>query len=81
MKPPKVVFVCQECGAQAPKWTGKCTDCNAWNTMVEERAADPAVAAAATNRYSQFGAASTAKLYAEVELAGRMTVLPVHFGF
>ena len=20
MKPPKVVFVCQECGSQAPKW-------------------------------------------------------------
>jgi DNA repair protein RadA/Sms len=69
MKPPKVVFVCQECGAQASKWMGKCTECGAWNSMVEERAAGPAAAAAGANRYAQFGAAGSAKLYAEVELA------------
>ena len=38
MKPPKVVFVCQECGAQAPKWVGRCAECGAWNSLVEERA-------------------------------------------
>src|SRR5436190_997644 len=68
MKPPKVVFVCQECGAQAPKWAGRCTDCGAWNSMVEERVSqEPVAAAAAGNRYAQFGAAGSAKLYAEVE--------------
>src|ERR1043165_8458322 len=68
MKPPKVVFVCQECGAQAPKWAGRCTDCGAWNSMVEERGSQEPVATAATgNRYAQFGAAGSAKLYAEVE--------------
>src|ERR1041385_5639946 len=68
MKPPKVVFVCQECGAQAPKWAGRCTDCGAWNSMVEERVSQEPVATAATgNRYAQFGAAGSAKLYAEVE--------------
>ena len=30
MKPPKTVFVCQECGAQSPKWLGRCADCGAW---------------------------------------------------
>src|ERR1044071_2076907 len=70
MKPPKVVFVCQECGAQAPKWAGRCTDCGAWNSLVEERVAqEPAAGAAAGNRYSQFGASSAAKLYSEVETA------------
>jgi len=32
----KNVYVCQECGFETPKWIGKCPDCNAWNTMVEE---------------------------------------------
>src|SRR6266566_5258729 len=68
MKAPKVVFVCQECGAQAPKWMGKCVDCGAWNSLVEERAApETAAGAASANRYSQFGAAGLAKLYAEVD--------------
>jgi len=68
MKPPKVVFVCQECGAQAPKWMGRCAECGAWNSLVEERAETPA-AAGATNRFSQFSTSSTAKLYAEVEMS------------
>ena len=37
MKPPKTSFVCQECGAQSPKWLGRCPDCGAWNSLVEER--------------------------------------------
>ncbi len=32
----KTVYVCQECGAQSPKWMGKCLSCNGWNTFVEE---------------------------------------------
>ncbi len=32
----KSVFICQECGAQSPKWMGKCLSCNGWNTLVEE---------------------------------------------
>ena len=59
MKSPKVVFVCQECGAQAPKWMGRCAECGAWNSLVEERAETPA-AAGATNRFSQFSTSSTA---------------------
>jgi DNA repair protein RadA/Sms len=31
----KVQFQCNECGAFAPKWTGQCPDCNAWNTLTE----------------------------------------------
>lgn len=32
----KSVFFCQECGAQSPKWIGKCPSCNSWNSYVEE---------------------------------------------
>ena len=45
MKAPKPVFVCQECGAQSPKWQGRCTDCGAWNSFVEERAGRDAAGA------------------------------------
>jgi DNA repair protein RadA/Sms len=65
---PKVVFVCQECGAQAPKWVGRCNECGAWNSLVEERAVEPTGAAAAGNRYARLGAGGGAKLYSEVEL-------------
>ena len=29
-------FVCQECGYESAKWSGKCTSCNSWNSFVEE---------------------------------------------
>jgi DNA repair protein RadA/Sms len=67
MKAPKVVFVCQECGAQAPKWMGRCSECGAWNSLVEERAAEPG--STGTNRFAQFSTTSAAKLYAEVDTA------------
>ena len=36
MAKPKSVFVCQNCGAQRPRWEGRCPDCGAWNSFVEE---------------------------------------------
>jgi DNA repair protein RadA/Sms len=35
----KIVYVCQQCGSQQPKWMGKCPDCGEWNSLVEEKAA------------------------------------------
>ncbi|MBI3854926.1 MAG: DNA repair protein RadA [Planctomycetes bacterium] len=32
----KIDFVCQSCGARAPKWLGKCSECGEFNTLVEE---------------------------------------------
>src|SRR5262245_44290324 len=29
-------FVCQQCGAIHTKWTGRCDDCGAWNSLIEE---------------------------------------------
>jgi len=31
----KIVFECSQCGAKFPKWSGKCSACDAWNSMVE----------------------------------------------
>lgn len=38
----KTVFACTECGAQFPKWMGRCTECGNWNTLVEETYSVPA---------------------------------------
>lgn len=32
----KTLFVCQDCGAQSPRWAGKCANCDSWNSLVEE---------------------------------------------
>ena len=32
----KTIYVCQNCGADSPKWVGRCTSCGQWNTYVEE---------------------------------------------
>ncbi len=32
----KTHFTCQSCGLQSLKWLGKCPDCGAWNSLVEE---------------------------------------------
>jgi len=31
----KTIFECQACGFQSPRWMGKCTSCNQWDTMIE----------------------------------------------
>ncbi len=42
-----VVFVCQSCGAESPRWMGKCPHCGEWNSLVEE-AVQPAKKAGRT---------------------------------
>jgi DNA repair protein RadA/Sms len=70
-KASKSVFVCQECGAQAQKWLGRCADCGAWNSYVEERAGTTELAAA--NRYALSGS-SGARLYADVQISAAQRI-------
>jgi len=37
----KSAWFCSQCGAQSPKWAGRCPECGEWNTMVEERVVTP----------------------------------------
>lgn len=32
----KTIFSCQQCGAQQPRWVGRCPECSGWNTYAEE---------------------------------------------
>lgn len=33
----KTLYFCNNCGAESPKWVGRCPACGEWNTMVEEK--------------------------------------------
>jgi DNA repair protein RadA/Sms len=75
LKGPKVVFACQECGAQSPKWLGRCADCGAWNSFVEEAAAPvmsktgaaPALGGGAARRYADVDIATAARLSSGID--------------
>jgi DNA repair protein RadA/Sms len=32
---PQTIFECSKCGAQSPKWIGRCLECGAWGTLNE----------------------------------------------
>ncbi len=36
MSKTKVMWSCRDCGHMQPKWTGSCSGCQQWNTLVEE---------------------------------------------
>ena len=38
-KSAKIIYCCQTCGYQTPKWMGRCPDCGTWDSIVEERLA------------------------------------------
>lgn len=52
----KLTFCCQTCGTLHPKWTGQCTGCNEWNTIVEEEPAS------STPRYSGYAGIEVPKM-------------------
>jgi DNA repair protein RadA/Sms len=75
----KTVYACQECGAQTQKWLGRCPECQAWNSLVEETpvaatAGAGAAAASASARYS-LAAAGGPRLYEEIDtvVSARLT--------
>jgi len=47
---PATIFSCSACGAQSPKWHGRCPGCGEWNTLVEERAPAPGAGGARGGR-------------------------------
>ena len=42
MARPQTSFRCSECGQATLRWMGRCPGCGEWNTLVEEKAAEPA---------------------------------------
>lgn len=70
----KIAYVCGDCGADYPKWQGRCDGCGAWNTLAEFRTGAPASGVARSKPKSgQFagyaGSLSEVKTLAEIDLA------------
>jgi DNA repair protein RadA/Sms len=38
----RTIYVCQQCGNQQSRWQGKCPDCGAWDSYVEQTVSKPA---------------------------------------
>lgn len=36
MSKPKRAYICQSCGGQFLQWSGQCSECQAWNSLLEE---------------------------------------------
>ena len=64
MKHAKSVFACTHCGCQSPKWLGRCPDCGAWNSLIEEH---PAPAIEARGAAPALGGRGS-RLYQDVEV-------------
>lgn len=62
----KVIYSCSQCGAQFPKWMGQCSDCGAWNSLVED-----VMTVESNTRRPQFGENQVAAVYtlADIEQA------------
>lgn len=52
----KTVYVCGDCGAQSPKWLGKCPHCGKWNTLEEVELTIETTSAKSPRRPSMVGA-------------------------
>ncbi|MGI9415872.1 MAG: DNA repair protein RadA [Hyphomicrobiales bacterium] len=46
MARPAHKYVCQSCGAESAKWSGRCDGCGAWNTIAEEAGTTAGIGAA-----------------------------------
>src|SRR5579871_24654 len=62
----KTIFRCSECGAERPKWGGRCDACGEWNTLAEEPVATKPARAA---RHAATGIAREARALKHVTRA------------
>ena len=65
-------FVCQNCGAVSSRWAGKCSSCDAWNSITEEVADNAGVGGAPGKPAPRGKALDMETLSADAEDAPRM---------
>ena len=51
----KIMYVCENCGQESPKWIGKCPACGQWNTFKEIKVADTRKQVTATHAAASAG--------------------------
>ena len=74
----RTVFVCRACGGRSRKWTGRCPDCEAWNSMLEE-AETPAPVAGGDARYGAPAGGAEVRRYDEIDVEAAVR-MPSGFG-
>lgn len=62
----KSVFYCTECGAESPKWSGQCSDCGEWNTLIEHKQQKDQ---SAVTRFAGFAPQSAVQTLSEVQIS------------
>ncbi len=65
-KKAKTAFVCTECGADSPRWEGRCPQCQQWNTL-QEIVVEPAATTAVVNRYESLAGASPVQSLSDIQ--------------
>ncbi len=65
----KLTFSCQTCGTMYPKWTGQCTGCNNWNTIIEELETAPSSYQGYAGNEAVITRMADVKLQAEMRLS------------
>lgn len=75
----QTIYACTKCGAQTPKWSGRCLECSAWGTYVSEVADDKKlndkthqVAPAKTIDLNELGNASEKRITTKIEEIDRV---------
>lgn len=66
-KKAKTAYVCEQCGADTPRWGGQCTTCGAWNTIKEVRLGSSTERSSKAAGYA--GSRSEVKLLSDVNLS------------
>jgi DNA repair protein RadA/Sms len=66
-------FICQNCGASSPRWSGKCDACGEWNTLVEENVSGGIGGGPAAKAIRGGKAVPLVSLSGEIEEAPRIT--------
>jgi len=73
-KKSKTAFVCEQCGADFPRWGGQCTSCGAWNTIKEVRLGSSA-SGHGSRSAGYAGSLSEVKLLSDVNLSQAERIL------
>ncbi len=74
MARPHSVFACTECGAQQPRWLGRCPECGAWNTLVEEGVRSGEPLARDLLRAEPAAGAAKPRALREIEASGALRI-------
>ncbi|MFV0476301.1 MAG: DNA repair protein RadA [Parahaliea sp.] len=66
----KTAYVCNDCGSDYAKWQGQCSDCGAWNTLLEVRlgSAKKSGASHGGRRTGYAGVLAEARVLADIDL-------------